>query len=89
MARANYHFGKSAKFDPYMGFGLGIYSFKPYTTTTLNGVAEKTPFPLLRSPFAYTLDAGARYFFTDKIGAYAEVGFVTGSYAQLGVVAKF
>ncbi|MFN8252207.1 MAG: outer membrane beta-barrel protein [Ferruginibacter sp.] len=89
MARANYHFGKPAKFDPYVGFGLGIYSFKPYTTTTLNGISKNSPFTLLRSPFAYTLDIGAKYFFSDKIGAYAEVGFVTGSYAQLGVAAKF
>jgi outer membrane protein W len=81
-ARGNYHFGSSAKFDPYIGLGLGYGNFK-YTT---NNSSTSISVP---SAFGFTGALGARYYFSTNIGVYAEIGYVTGSFAQAGIVAKF
>jgi outer membrane protein W len=81
-ARGNYHFGSSAKFDPYIGVGLGYGNFK-YTS---NSSSTSISIP---SAFGFTGALGARYYFSSNIGIYAEIGYVTGSFAQAGLVAKF
>lgn len=86
LARFNYHIGDSEKFDPYIGFGVG-YRDATWTSKsdglTSSGVELKSVFP-----FGMDLTFGARYFFTDNIGLYAEVGAAK-SVVQGGLAVKF
>ncbi|MGV3636730.1 MAG: outer membrane beta-barrel protein [Flavobacteriales bacterium] len=86
LARFNYHIGDSEKFDPYIGFGVG-YRDATWTSesdgTTSSGVELKSLFP-----FGMDLTFGTRYFFTDNIGLYAEVGAAK-SVVQGGLAVKF
>jgi hypothetical protein len=40
------------------------------------------------NPIAFELTYGGRYYFTDNIGVYGEIG-IARSYLQLGLCAKF
>jgi outer membrane protein W len=82
LVRGNYHFGNSAKFDPYLGLGIGYGNFKYTSNSTSTSIA-------IPSAFGFSGALGARYYFSSNIGIYAEIGYVTGSFAQAGVVAKF
>lgn len=88
LARMNLHFGRSRTFDPYCGFGLGanIVSIK-YTNTDPYAIKNKDSYSV---PGFLALEAvfGTRFYFTDNIGAYVEVGYAK-SLAQGGIVAKF
>lgn len=86
IVRGNYHFGQSAKFDPYIGIGVGYYNFKyeykDKSSTTNNAFS-------VPGAFGYSAQLGAKYYFAPTFGAYAEVGYVGGSIAQIGLTAKF
>jgi outer membrane protein len=89
IARVNYHFGSSSKFDPYAGLGLGYGNFK-FTSE------DNDPNPLFTGTkisvpgaFGITGQLGAKYYFSSSIGAYAEIGYLAGSFAQIGITAKF
>lgn len=81
--RGNYHFdgGNSTKFDPYAGATLGYNIFsvntKDYGT---NYVAES-------SAILYGFQVGCNYYFTKKIGAWAEAGYGA-SYLGLGITVR-
>ncbi len=90
-ARASYHLGdalnvQSANFDPYVGATLGFrharyrdsygYSYSDYYSNSYN------------SGLYIGIHAGARYLFSPKIGAFAEVGYGV-SALKLGLTAKF
>lgn len=84
-ARVNIHFANSDVLDAYwgIGFGYGISSTKWTTNDPDFGNSSfKNP---LAIGFESTL--GARYYITDNIGAYCEVGFAK-SITQFGVVFK-
>ncbi|MBX2978350.1 MAG: outer membrane beta-barrel protein [Flavobacteriales bacterium] len=87
LARFNYHFGNSDRFDPYFGFGMGYrdanWKFNSSDPNGGSGVEVKS-----LMPFGFEFTLGARYFFTDNIGLYAEVGGAK-SVFQGGLVAKF
>lgn len=87
LARLNFHFGNSERFDPYFGFGLGYRDANWRMTSSDpsggSGVELKGLMPL---GFEFTL--GARYFFANNIGAYAEVGGAK-SVIQGGLVTRF
>ncbi|MES2629580.1 MAG: outer membrane beta-barrel protein [Bacteroidota bacterium] len=85
LARVNFHFGSSKKFDPYLGVGAGAnFITAKYTSTD-----GETTSPFSTPGFvAIELVFGARYFFSDHIGIYTEVGYAK-SLAQLGVTFKF
>ncbi len=86
MARMNFHFATGDKFDPYWGFGIGYGSYNfDYFTDDPDGGELSFKFPI---PLAFESTVGCRYFFTDNIGAYAELGW-GGSYLQAGLAAKF
>ena len=91
--RGNYHFGSSPKFDPYIGLGLGYGNFKYKTTSNdpTDNDAFFTQYYKISVPtsFGITGQVGAKYYFSDNIGAYAELGYLAGSFAQIGVTAKF
>lgn len=94
VARGNYHFGSSAKFDPYVGLGLGYYNFK-YTAEDVendNGTITTTKgnnLFAIPGAFGFSAQLGAKYYFSSSVGAFAEVGYVAGSIAQVGITFKF
>ncbi len=81
-ARGAYHYGFGIpKLDTYAGVGLGVrvasYSYTYTTNATASGSqAELSGF------------AGARYFFSDKVGAFSELGYDM-SYLKVGLSARF
>jgi opacity protein-like surface antigen len=87
-ARGNYHFGSSAKFDPYIGVGMGYGNFK-YKYSDNDPSSDPLETISIPSAFGFTAALGARYYVSQNIGVYAEIGYVTGSIAQVGLVAKF
>ncbi len=82
MARANYHFGHSAKFDPYIGGGIG-YVHSKYNNDQ-SASRNSTPGML-----GLAAQVGARRYFSPVFGLFAEAGYVNGSFGQLGVSVKF
>ena len=82
LARANYHFGKSEKFDPYIGGGMGYVKSKYNNDQS----ASRNDVPGL---LGYSAQLGGRYYFTPSLGAYAELGYVNGSFVQVGLTARF
>lgn len=80
LARANYHFGKSKKFDPYIGGGLGYVRSVYKNNNSIPG-----PVP---GEFGYSAQIGAHYYLSKHLGFYGELGYVNGSFLQLGVVMK-
>ncbi|MEI8053010.1 MAG: outer membrane beta-barrel protein [Bacteroidota bacterium] len=81
LARANYHFGHSNKFDPYLGGGLGYVRSVYRNNTSIPG-----PVP---GEFGYSAQIGAHYYLTKKAGFFGELGYVNGSFLQLGFVLRF
>lgn len=87
LARFNYHIGSNDKFDPYVGFGMGYRDATwKYDTTNPDGTTNVDIKGLM--PFGMELTIGARYFFTENIGLYAEVGAAK-SVVQGGLAVKF
>lgn len=82
LGRANYHFGKSAKFDPYIGIGIGYY-FIEYYNDKPGIINSDGP-----SSFGYSAQLGAHYYFFPKWGIFAEIGYVAGSFGQIGFTAR-
>ncbi|RYG10268.1 MAG: hypothetical protein EOO07_22445 [Chitinophagaceae bacterium] len=80
-ARANYHFETGEKFDPYGGATLG-YSKISTGDNIGAGVNLKNNLVL------YGAQIGANYYFSDKIGGWAELGYGI-SYFNLGLSYKF
>lgn len=86
--RMNVHFATSEKLDPYFGIGVGYRtnSFSYYNTDPFyRGTARVTGAII---PVGFETTLGLRYFFTENIGAYMEMG-VAKSLIQGGVSIKF
>ena len=79
-ARATYHANFSPKLDAYAGLTLG------YAIQSLDGDYGDL-FPAT-SYFVYGVNAGGRYFFSDKIGIYAELGYSPFQVASVGLTLK-
>jgi outer membrane protein W len=86
LLRMNFHFATSDKVDPYWGIGAGYnkYTFKFYSDDP-NSIDESLTFPI---PVGFESSVGARFYFTENIGAYAELGWGK-SLIQAGLAAKF
>ena len=81
------HWVTNDKLDLYSGIGFG-YSIWNYTSDSNDPYYN---FDSFSSPIVVGIDItgiGLRYYFTDNIGAYAEVGYAK-SIMQVGVAAKF
>lgn len=87
LGRFNLHFGHMDKFDPFWGFGVGFRSGSwKYESTDPNGTKDlsiSNPIPL-----GFETTVGARYYFTDNIGAYVETGLAK-AVIQAGLNFKF
>lgn len=87
LARLNFHFANSKKFDPYFGPGIGYRTAEwTFKTENPNGSTDdKIP---TFFPFGLEFTIGANYYLTDNIGLYAEAG-IAKSPIQFGLVGKF
>lgn len=87
-ARGSYHFGElletGDKFDPYAGISLG-FRYASYKDSYGYSNDYYNPY---NSGLYLGIHVGGRYYFTDKIGGFAEVGYGV-SALRLGVTAKF
>ncbi|MCL2206250.1 MAG: DUF4339 domain-containing protein [Treponema sp.] len=81
-ARVMYHFNFARNFDSYIGLNLG-YVIQNATGTAAFAV------PAANSFFLWGFIAGARFFFTDSFGIYAEAGASSLQFLSLGVTFKF
>jgi len=79
LARVNYHFINHKKLDPYFGGGCG-YIYSKYQNN-LNTSSTNVP-----GEFGYSAQAGLNYFILNNIGLFGEVGYLGGSFVQLGIV---
>lgn len=83
---------ESDKFDVYGGLMLGynIGSYKDKSTYTTGGITTDylDNYNYKLNFVTWSTFVGGRYFFTDKIGAYLELGYGA-SYLNLGLTAKF
>lgn len=79
LARVNYHFIKHKKLDPYVGGGCG-YIYSKYQNN-LNTSSTNVP-----GEFGYSAQAGLNYFILNNVGLFGEVGYLGGSFVQLGFV---
>jgi len=83
-ARVTYHFNFLEYLDTYAGITLG-YVYQ-------NGKAKVTYYGEItggESFFLWGINIGARYFFTDFIGAYMELGYSGLQYVGVGLSVKF
>ena len=80
-ARGGFHYTFVSKLDTYGGLMLG-YDIRSVKSTVSSDV-YKSP-----NDFAWSLYVGARYYFTESIGAFAEVGYGV-SILNVGVALKF
>jgi len=98
-AKGSWHFGFGPeKLDPYAGLVLGWLVYNQEVTTTVPEVKAggivitketTTTAKNNLSTFLYGINVGARYFFTNNIGAYLELGYSAVSVASVGLAVKF
>ena len=81
--RGAYHFDLSPKFDTYAGAMLGYNVVSVTAPSDFNGVG----YSAAGSSVALGAFIGGRYLFTEKIGAFAELGYGLG-YLTLGLNVK-
>ncbi|MFM9986624.1 MAG: hypothetical protein ACKVOK_15390 [Flavobacteriales bacterium] len=84
-ARLNWHLGDNDKLDPYLGFGIGYKSSK-WTLETNDDFFDELTFKGL--PISMSASVGCRYYFTDNIGIFGEIGMGHG-FMQGGLQIKF
>jgi hypothetical protein len=87
--KANWHFNFVRNLDPYISVTLGWLIYKQEVTTTIPYVNTKVDVENDLSAFFYGVNLGARYFFTNNIGAYIEFGYSAISVASAGLTVKF
>ena len=86
MVRINKHIVQTETVDAYIGVGAGYRLMSRVWQT--NGVNDLEQEEAL-IPIACRLAIGARFYFTDNIGAHIELGALGGSVIQAGVAVKF
>lgn len=88
--RYNIHFlnpKNFSNFDCYFGIGMGIRVGKPVLSSEYQYYTPSIKLPNF-SVIGFETTIGMRYFFTDHIGLYTEIG-VAKSIAQLGLSVRF
>ncbi|MEO7444446.1 MAG: hypothetical protein ABIT96_05140 [Ferruginibacter sp.] len=88
LARVTYHVLNKEKWDGYLGVGAGYFKFN-YTSKDNSGSSNGGSGIKVPGAFGYSGLGGAKYYFTPHLAGMAEVGFVAGSYGQLGLAYKF
>jgi opacity protein-like surface antigen len=86
MMRLNFHFGTSDVFDFYAGVGAGYSNVKfKFDSNEPGWEPSEVPNPI---PVAFRGCVGTTYFFTDFLGASAEIGIGGGALLHFGLTAK-
>jgi opacity protein-like surface antigen len=90
LARINFHFGTTDKFDPYgtIGFGYKTSLLKSNNTDDQKSINDFNSTFSNLFPIAFRFGIGARYFFTENFGLNVEAG-IGGPSVQGGVTVKF
>ena len=83
MLRMNKHIVQNDLVDAYIGAGVGY----KYVNRKVEGIEDEQDGALL--PVAFRLAFGARFFFTENIGAHVELGAWGGAPLQMGLSFKF
>lgn len=83
MLRMNKHIVQNDLVDAYIGAGFGY----KYVNRKVEGIEDEQDGALL--PVAFRLAFGARFFFTENIGAHVELGAWGGAPLQMGLSFKF
>lgn len=88
-ARGSYHFNtllniENEKVDVYAGAALGYRSFKWNDSYSSEGLGNSYGSGVYLGIFA-----GGKYYFTDNIGAFAEVGAIGSTNVRIGAAFKF
>jgi opacity protein-like surface antigen len=90
-ARVNFHFGTGKKLDPYAGVAVGYSSNQNKFSVTTNNpnYTPAAPVSISGFPFYFAFGIGMRYYFTENIGIYGELGLDKWSFIQGGLAFKF
>lgn len=86
LARLNIHFATSEKLDPYWGVGAGYRTGGYKFTSNDPSYTGSVTFPTI--PVGFETTIGVRYYFTDNIGGYVEMGMAK-ALIQAGLSFKF
>ncbi|MCB2376335.1 hypothetical protein LGH70_01990 [Hymenobacter sp. BT635] len=88
-ARGTYHYNvlQNAKLDTYGGISLGV-RIQKWSDSYYDDVPELKGYNASSAYLTTGVFVGARYFFTNNIGAFTELGYDM-NYLKLGVSAKF
>lgn len=86
LGRVNFHIGDYDIVDPYVGFGIG---YRDASWTSSDNDPERDWGGDFGTSFnvGFELTGGARFMFSDHLGAFAEVGFAK-AWTQIGITAK-
>lgn len=87
LARVNFHFGSSDRLDPFWGFGFG-YRTANWTYDNNDPTYEAADDLSTVFPLGFEATIGARYYFIDNLGIYAETGIAKAVF-QFGASARF
>jgi outer membrane protein W len=80
--RPAYHFSAGDKLDPYVGIGIGYcVLFAPETITSSDPYATPITNTAGTEGFEFGGFAGARYFFSDHVGAWVEIQYFRGLFS--------
>ena len=82
--RGAFHYPVTAEFDAYGGVGIGVR----HGSVSYEGAFFEDTSSSSYNDFVTGIFAGGRYFFTDAIGAFAELGYDQ-AYLKAGVTFKF
>lgn len=89
IARLNYHFNPEKKADSYIAIGTGFRYVKYiYSDTNKYGQLGDLKFSATAIPIALEAIYGIRYYFSDNVGIYTEIG-IAKSIVQSGLVVRF
>lgn len=83
MLRMNKHIVQNDLVDAYVGAGVGY----KYVNRKVEGLEDEQDGALI--PVAFRLAFGARFFFTENLGAHVELGAWGGAPLQMGLSLKF
>jgi hypothetical protein len=88
--KASWHFDLIRNLDSYAGLILGLLVLdQRYDFSELLVFTPDAHFDLRRYSLFYGFNIGARYFFTNNIGAYMELGYNAISVTSIGLSLKF
>jgi len=99
--KGSWHFNFGVNnLDTYVGLVLGLLAYTQNVTTSIPGTPAIPPYVSATpdttitaeynlSTLLYGFIVGARYFFTNNLGAYFELGYSAVSIASIGLAVKF